>query len=162
MSLLNRLNRGLVNSATIDQLMELLNEWDPRMEHSISNGILKMRKHGGGRIYTSSYFLNQVAGEYSDMLRAAGIKGIYFDGETDIIIARDMNLDKNIVIKSDRDIYFVKGRKSTKVTISELNLKCRTLYIGNNGIEITQSAFTCRAIDDPYDCLTGDCEVNYI
>lgn len=28
MSLLNRLNKGLVNSATIDQLMELLNEWD--------------------------------------------------------------------------------------------------------------------------------------
>lgn len=117
-----------------------------------------MRKRGRGRIYTTSYFLNQVAGEYSDMLRAADVRSIYFDGEADIIITRDMNLDKNIVIKSDRDIYFVKGRKSTKVTISELNLKCRTLYIGNNGIEITQIAFTCRAIDDPYDCLTGDCE----
>ena len=162
MSLLNRLNKDLANSATIDQLMELLNEWDPRMEHSISNGILKIRKHGGGRIYTSSYFLNQVAGEYSDMLRAAGVRSIFFDGETDIIVMGNMHLDKNIVIKSDRDIYFVKGRKLTKVTISELNLKCRTLYIGNNGIEITQSAFTCRAIDDPYDCLTGDCEVNYI
>lgn len=162
MSLLNRLNKGLVNSATIDQLMELLSEWDPRMEHSISNGILKIRKHGGGRIYTSSYFLNQVAGEYSDMLRAAGVRSIFFDGETDIIVMGDMHLDKNIVIKSVRDIYFVKGRKSTKVTISGLNLKCRVLYIGNKGIEMEQNIFTCRAIDDPYDCLIGDCEVNYI
>ena len=47
MPLLNRLNKDLANSATIDQLMELLNEWDPRKEHSISNGILKIWKHGG-------------------------------------------------------------------------------------------------------------------
>ena len=162
MSLLDKLNKYTTYSTAVEHLQRFLKEYDPRMEHSISNGILKIRKRGGGRIYTTSYFLNQVAGEYSDMLRAADVRSIYFDGEADIIITRDMNLDKNIVIKSDRDIYFVKGRKSTKVTISELNLKCRTLYIGNNSIEITQSAFTCRAIDDPYDCLTRDCEVNYI
>lgn len=114
MSLLDRLNKTSTVSSTVSQLMELLNEWDPRFEHSILNGILKIRKPGGGRIYTTSYFLNQVAGEYSDMLRAAGVRSIYFDGETDIIAVGDINIDKNIVIKSIRDIYFVKVENQQK------------------------------------------------
>nr|DAR30018.1 MAG TPA: hypothetical protein [Caudoviricetes sp.] len=169
MSLLDKSNKYTTYSTAVEHLQRFLKEYDPKIKYSLLGSTLTIRKKRGfNGIYIASYFLNQLIGEHISLLKSANIKEIYFDGETYITLREDIYLDKSIVIRSDQDIHFIGSKRpiSTNVPINiyifGLNINCRTLTIENKGIEMEQNIFTCRAIDDPFDCLIGDCEVNYI
>lgn len=159
MSLLNKTNKDNPRSSAIDQLVELLEENILIDKCSIEDGILYIQNSDRlDNIYLTSDLLELMAGKDSEIAKLAGIREVYFHKSVSVVINDDVQLDRNIVFKTQFDIFLGKKPEIIFADVRGINASCFRFIADGNGLVVKDSIIEAKSIVETNKCRLINCK----
>lgn len=159
MSLLNKTNKENPCAPFADQLIELLEEYIWIDKCSIEDGILDIQNSNKlANIYLSSSVLNQIAGKDSELAKLAGVHEVHFHKGVSIVINDNVQLDRNIVFKTQFDIFLGKKPEIIFADVRGINVSCFRFIADGDGLVVKDSIIEAKSIVETNKCRLINCK----
>ena len=159
MSLLDRSNKNTTFSTASEQLIEEFKKVSGYNECSIESGVFNIYDNSTlTTIFMRLDMLELIM--TSKISKLAGIKEICFHKNVGIIVTKNTQLNKDIVIRSNFDINFEKSYELLNAFVQDLNVNCTNFQFWGDDFKLINSIITAKWLWTKHNVMLVNCEKN--